>query len=158
MNFISVNSKTKELERHFMQSFQCFCEDFPIGEWIEGETPDFIIITPEGKKIGIEVTQVFKQDGADTSAEQPNETTKEFITEAAKAHAERLGLPPAHVSLFFNTQHLTLLRQKGKPERRFLTNEEKQTVAQRIAEFVEQKYAVRRVFYQFGISSRLWPA
>jgi hypothetical protein len=136
MNFISVNSDTKVLERQFMRSFQCFCEDFPKGELIGGETPDFFIMTPEGKKIGIEVTQVFKQDGDDVTAEQPNESTKERITEAAQAHAEQLGLPPAHVSLFFNPEHLSLLRRKGKPERRHLTKAEEQTVARNIAEFV----------------------
>ena len=108
----------KEIGRRHLHSFRYFCEDFPVGELIEGETPDFLILTPTGRKIGIEHTQVFKKDGADETAEQPDEATKDFIKTAAKRHAEFLGLPPAHVTLFFNPQYL---RRTTGDKRRFFT-------------------------------------
>jgi hypothetical protein len=128
-----VSNSQKEIERRHLHSFHHLCGDFPAGELIEGETPDFVVITPTGKKIGIEHTQVFKKSGTDETAEQPDEATKDFITTATKRHAECLGLPPAHVSLFFNPQYL---RRTTGAKRRFLTKAEKQSIAESIAVFV----------------------
>jgi hypothetical protein len=123
----------KEIERRHLHSFRSLCGDFPVGELIESETPDFLVLTPIGGKIGIEHTQVFKKDGTDATAEQPDEATKDFINTAAKRHAEFLGLPPAHVTLFFNPQYL---RRTTGDKRRFFTKAEKQSIAERIAAFV----------------------
>jgi hypothetical protein len=128
-----ASNSQKEIERRHLHSFHHLCEDFPAGDLIEGEIPDFVIITPTGKKIGIEHTQVFKKSGADETAEQPDEATKDFITTAAKRHAELLELPPAHVALFFNPQYL---RRVTGAKRRFLTKAEKQSIAESIAVFV----------------------
>lgn len=98
----------KETERQHLHSFQYLCTDFPRGALIEGETPDFIVVTGTARKIGIEHTQVFKKDGTEQTGEQADETTKEFITTAARIHAECLGLPPAYVALFFNPQYLSV--------------------------------------------------
>jgi hypothetical protein len=128
-----VSNSQKEIERRHLHSFRHLCEDFPAGELIEGETPDFLVITSTGRKIGIEHTQVFKKDGTDETAEQSDETTKDFITTAAKRHAEFLGVSPAHVTLFFNPQYL---RRTTGAKRRFLTKAEKQRIAESIAVFV----------------------
>lgn len=128
-----VEDRQKEIERQHLHSFQCLCSDFPAGKLIECETPDFLVMMDSGRKIGIEHTQVFKKDGMDETAEQADEATKEFIKTAAKKHAEALGLPPAHVTLFFNPQHL---RQTVGSKRRFFTKAERQTIAENIAEFV----------------------
>jgi hypothetical protein len=125
--------RRKEIERQHLHSFQYLCPDFPAGELIEGETPDFIVITPTERKIGIEHTQVFNKTGMDPTAGQSDEATKEFITTAARMHAEHLGVPTAHVALFFNPQ---CLRRTIGSKQRFLTKAEKQTIAERIAEFV----------------------
>ena len=100
---------------------------------IESETPDFLVRTPTGRKIGIEHTQVFKKSGTDETAEQPDEATKTFIKTTAKQHAELLGLPLAHVHLFFNPQYL---RRTTGAKRRFFTKAEKQSIAESIAVFV----------------------
>ncbi len=128
-----ASNSQKEIERQHLHSFRHLCRDFPIGELIEGETADFVVITPTGRKIGIEHTQVFKKAGTDETAEQADEATKDFITTAAKRHAEFLGLPPAHVTLFFNPPYL---RRTTGDKRRFFTKAEKQSVAESIATFV----------------------
>jgi hypothetical protein len=128
-----VSNSQKEIERRHLRSFRLLGGDFPAGELIEGETPDFLVITPTGRKIGIEHTQVFKKSGTDETAEQPDEATKDFIRTAAKRHAEFLRLPPAHVALFFNSQYL---RRTTGAKRRFLTKAEKQSIAESIAVFV----------------------
>lgn len=130
---VQASKFQKEIERRHLHSFHHLCVDFPAGDLIEGETPDFVIITPTGKTIGIEHTQVFKKPGADNTAEQPDEATKDFITTAAKRHAELLELPSAHVALFFNAQYL---RRDTGAKQRFFTKAEKQSIAESIAVFV----------------------
>ena len=110
--------RQKKVERRHLHSFRYLCKDFPGGEFIDSETPDFLVRTPTGRKIGIEHTQVFKKDGADETAEQPDEATKDFIKTAAKRHAEFLGLPPTHVTLFIKPQYL---RRTTGDKRRFFT-------------------------------------
>jgi len=125
----------KGIERLHIRSFRYLCNDFPAGELRECETPDFLVLTTTGRKIGIEITEVFKKDGTDETAEQADEAAKETITVAARMHAEWLGVPPAHVSLFFNPQYLRRAKNGGS-QRRFLTNAEKQNIARSIAQFV----------------------
>jgi hypothetical protein len=36
------------------------CNDFPMGELRECETPDFLVVAATGRKIGIEITQASK--------------------------------------------------------------------------------------------------
>jgi hypothetical protein len=66
----------KEIERLHIRSFRHWCNDFPVGELIECETPDFLVVTATGRKIGIEHTQVFKKGGADQTAEQADEAAR----------------------------------------------------------------------------------
>ncbi len=47
-----ASNSQKEIERQHLHSFRHLCRDFPIGEVIEGETADFVVITPTGRKIG----------------------------------------------------------------------------------------------------------
>ncbi len=128
-----VSTVQKELERQHLDGFRRLCSDFPKGELTESETPDFLVITPVGRKIGIEHTQVFKKTDAGEVAEQADEATKDFITNAAKGHAQSSGLPPARVTLFFNPQYL---RRTVGGKCRSLTRAQKQRVAERIAAFV----------------------
>ena len=65
-----VSNSQKEIERPHLHSFRYFCADFPVGELIESETPDFLVLTATGRKIGIEHTQVFKKAGTDASQRQ----------------------------------------------------------------------------------------
>jgi hypothetical protein len=126
-------SSQKETERKHLHSFRCLCADFPSGELTEGETPDFLVATSTGRKIGIEHTHVFKKDGTDETAEQADEAIKEFITAFAQTRAEALGLPPAHVTLFFNPQYL---RSINGPKRRSFTKTEKELIAEKLAKFI----------------------
>jgi hypothetical protein len=89
----------KETEREYIHSFRCLCVDFPNGDLQEHEGPDFLVVT-QMRRIGIEVTQIFKTDGKRSL--QTIETTKETITVLSQKYAECMELPPAHVSLFFS--------------------------------------------------------
>jgi hypothetical protein len=130
---LPLSDSQKEIERRHLHSFRHLCGDFPAGDLIESETPDFLVRTPTGRKIGVEHTQVFKKSGEDETAEQADEATKEFITTTAKQCAMSLQLPAANVTLFFNPQYL---RRTTGAQRRFFTKAEKQTIAHSIAAFV----------------------
>lgn len=92
----------KEIERQYMHSFRFLCNDLPSGDLREHEEPDFLIVMDNRRKLGIEVTQVFKTDGK--RSPQTIETTKEAITVFSQNYAESMNLPPADVSLFFSLQ------------------------------------------------------
>jgi hypothetical protein len=100
---------------------------------MERETPDFLVTTSLGGKIGIEHTHVFKKGGTDEAAEQIDEAAKEFITTVAQRRAEALGLPPAHVTLFFNPQYV---RRINGSKRRSFTKAEKELIGDNLAKFI----------------------
>jgi hypothetical protein len=133
-SFYKLGSQ-KQIERDHLHSFRALrSDDFPIGELIESETPDFIVTTDAGRRIGIEHTEVFKQDGTEPTAEQIDEAAKNYITTAASKYAEEvLRLPPAGVTLFFNPQYL---RKTIGNKRRSLNKNERDTVAERLAAFI----------------------
>lgn len=92
----------KEIERQYLHSFRCLRGDFPGGDLRDHETPDFLVVTETQRKIGIEITRVFKADGKSKNSQQSIEATKEAITVFARTYSERLSSPPVEVSLFFN--------------------------------------------------------
>jgi len=53
--------RQKKVERRHLHSFRYLCKDFPGGEFIDSETPDFLVRTPTGRKIGIEHIQVSRK-------------------------------------------------------------------------------------------------
>jgi hypothetical protein len=113
----------KEIERQHFHSFQCLCSDFPMGDLRESETPDFLMVTKTQRKIGIELTQVFKVNGKTKFPSQSIEATKEGITVASRMYSEKLNLSPAHVSLFFSL-------------RRYLKAKTQLEIARRVAQVV----------------------
>jgi hypothetical protein len=127
----------KELERQYVRSFQYFCSDFPSGEIQDGECPDFVVVA-DARRIGIEVTQIFKAAGQTAGSPQALEATKEAITVAARTCAEALSTPPAYVSLFFSL--------KQPRERKVI-----QDIARRVAQVVHDKMPPE------GQSARLEP-
>ncbi len=120
---IPVSAHRKEIERQHLHSFRYLCSDFPRGNLQDYETPDFLIVTETQRKIGIELTQVFKTDGETKSSQQSIEATKIEIMVAARMYSECFNLPPAHVSLFFSL-------------RRPLKAKARQEIARRVAQVV----------------------
>jgi hypothetical protein len=111
-----------EIGRQHLHSFRYFCADFPSGELLQQEAPDFLVTAETGTRIGIEFTRVFKERGK--AAEQSVEATKDAITIAARRYAEdHFQSPPAHVTLFFTLS-------------RHLNNEHCQRIAERVAQAV----------------------
>ena len=57
-----VPNTRKELERLFFNILKQQVSDFPEGDVVEGESPDFVIRGLEGT-LGVEVTRLFKRSG-----------------------------------------------------------------------------------------------
>jgi hypothetical protein len=91
----------KQEELGYLNSLRHFCRDFPKGQILCEEAPDFII---KGKKLrlGIEITKVFLNDGNNKCSLQGVEAARDRITLLAKGFAVELGTPPISVTLFFN--------------------------------------------------------
>src|SRR5262249_40307819 len=96
---MTISKKQKELS--YLKSLQYFCDDFPDGELLFDETPDFIIRTKQGG-IGIEITEVFINTGRGKRAAQAIEAARERVTSRARDFAQEMGTPPVCVTLFFN--------------------------------------------------------
>jgi CRISPR/Cas system-associated endoribonuclease Cas2 len=91
----------KHRERIYLDRLRSRCKDFPSGEIYSDESPDFIVDS-NGKRIGIEITEIFVDDGKSKSSRQSIASARNTITSLARKHALELGTPPVCVTLFFN--------------------------------------------------------
>jgi len=96
-----MSATKKQEELGYLNSLRHFCEDFPNGEIIFAETPDFIIHA-SGQRIGIEITKMFLNDGDRKTSIQSVEAARDRITSLARGFAIELETPPLSVTLFFN--------------------------------------------------------
>jgi hypothetical protein len=95
-------SASKKLEEYgYLNSLRHFCDDFPEGQIKCGETPDFLIQTG-GRRIGIEITKIFLDNGTRKASLQSVEAARDRITSLARNFAIERGTPPVSVTLFFN--------------------------------------------------------
>ena len=74
--------------------------DFPVGEVLHEDAPDFRIRT-EGRVLGVEHRLLFKPRRDASVSIQAMEGDADEIAAIAQEQAELRGLPPVHVSLFF---------------------------------------------------------
>jgi hypothetical protein len=103
----------KKIELEHLLSFRRACDDFPVGEILSGETPDFIVDTGS-TRIGIEHTQVYIDSAKKRGSLQSCEAAKTRIIQLAEQHVQEAALPDVYVSLFFN---LTWLPERKQEER-----------------------------------------
>jgi hypothetical protein len=92
----------KRIELQHLQSFRDACGDFPTGEIVPEETPDFIV-DGGAKRIGIEHTLILVDDGKKRGSVQSRESAKNNITVLAERFFNENNLPEVYVGLFFNS-------------------------------------------------------
>jgi hypothetical protein len=117
-----MNSTQKELERYFLEVFKKLLPDFPEGEIVQGESPDFLIDTIN-ERVGIEISRIFQEQSESGSFLHKEEENVRNIINKACAFYEKQDLHPLYVNITFNR-----LRSKQKDRLNQL--------AQEIAEFV----------------------
>jgi hypothetical protein len=108
--------KKKQKERAYLDILKGNIQDFPSGNIIESEHPDFIVGTPS-KKIGIEVTQIFKKANCDRPFQAIEEEARIIVEMALKHYEDKKPLPNLQVNVIFNS---TLI---NKSERKSISND-----------------------------------
>ncbi len=95
--------KAKELL--YVGLFKQQFAEFPAGEIVADETPDFFVRSPN-RSVGIEVTRIFR-DVPDSFGRplQRRESELDQIVQSASARHQSNGLPPVLVSAFFSKHH-----------------------------------------------------
>jgi hypothetical protein len=95
----------EELEFLYLNRFAETFPEFPAGEVIKAENPDFLICNGQ-EKIGIELTRIFRKPPIDgSSPPRAQEELRERIVTLAKAKCDEMGIAPVHASVFFNEFH-----------------------------------------------------
>lgn len=90
----------KDNELLYLTQFKQVFNSFPTGEIREHESPDFLV--DDGKrKVGIEVTKIFKTSAPSQPPLQAIEATCRRITDSAAQICEERKIPPLTVSLHF---------------------------------------------------------
>lgn len=90
----------KAREQHHLNQFARLLPDFPPGQVVSGERPDFVV--GDAMRVGIEVTYVLRGDADDDgSAMKTQESLRCRIVELAEAECTRDGVPGLYVYPYF---------------------------------------------------------
>jgi hypothetical protein len=94
-------TKKKEFELWHFNRFKEALLDFPAGEILSGEKPDFTIQL-KGKVLGIEHTQIFYEPDSNGIVLQRDENIKRKVMEVAEVRYKELNGPNQMISVHFN--------------------------------------------------------
>lgn len=97
----------KQVERWQLDRFASLFSSFPLGTIEKSEEPDFVVLTPE-RRVGIELTDLYRETPEGAVPQQAQESLRDRIAKTAGRKYAELGLPPLHVSVHFNPQHMPL--------------------------------------------------
>ena len=95
MSFLDKREELADLKQ-----FRSQIDDFPAGEVVPDEEPDFVILSPS-VRIGVEHTRLFKSAGSDKYPAQAEESQRREVVSMARQLYELRALPPLRVSIFF---------------------------------------------------------
>src|SRR5690606_8210529 len=106
----SSSPTKKEIEAWQFERFRCQIPDFPVGELILGEEPDFVIRTST-RTIGVELTELYRPREEGQPPLQDAEQLRRRVCARAQCEVEKSGRPPLLVFVSFNaTQRLAARR------------------------------------------------
>ena len=84
-----------------MEKFKENFPDFPKGEIVPNESPDFLVKAPN-ETVGIEITGFYRQTSSSTKPPlQQRQSVRHKIVTLAKASYDQKGLPPVFVGVHF---------------------------------------------------------
>jgi hypothetical protein len=95
-----ASSTKKEQERFYLDLFRATFPLFPDGSIEDGERPDFIIDTPDGR-IGIELVRVYQHVSINRPPPQAQESERQALVGEARRIYETMNLDPLQVHVFF---------------------------------------------------------
>jgi hypothetical protein len=94
----------KEAERWQFDRFRRLSGLLADRGMVEDEEPDFLV--SDGRVVGVELTELFWEDGAGVVPHQAMEALRARIAEVAWGKYDAKGLPPVHVSAHFNPSYI----------------------------------------------------
>lgn len=103
----------EQIEHSQFCAFRKLVEDFPDGEVIHEDAPDFRVLSAS-ETVGIEHCRVYKPSNTKISEHAIAEWEDE-ITASAQRLAELRGTPPVQVSVFYGTGTISRAERKGLP-------------------------------------------
>ena len=95
----------KQEERHFLDRFKSFFDNFPQGDVECTEEPDFIVATPK-HRLGIEVTKLYWTSEPGNLPRQAQESLHGQVANKAEQLHEKSDLPKCIVSVHFADRKL----------------------------------------------------
>jgi hypothetical protein len=93
----------KERERYYLNLFRSLFPPFPEGSIEDGESPDFVIHAST-RRIGIELTRVYKRASTNRPPLQVQESERQALVAEACQIYQTMKLDPVQVSFFFATE------------------------------------------------------
>lgn len=96
----------KERERRLLERFKAITPLFPKGEIVDGKDDgteaDFIVVTNDGKRIGVELTELYRPSEPNKQPLQADESIRKQIIERACLIHKNWDGPPLDVCVFFS--------------------------------------------------------
>ncbi|MFI5253059.1 MAG: hypothetical protein ACHQQQ_11590 [Bacteroidota bacterium] len=99
------------MERYFLDVFKKLYRDFPEGEIIHGEGPDFQV-HGSNSVTGIEITRLFQKRSNNFPPPQALESESELIVQLAHTIYKKKNLPPLNVNVAFLFQAILVKRNR----------------------------------------------
>lgn len=97
---MATDSK-KRAERITLERLRSLLPTFPTGELVAGEEPDFTLALNDGKRLGIELTELHREYPAGHSAPQAQQVLKYRAVRRAQEIYDATGGPYLHVSVHY---------------------------------------------------------
>lgn len=91
----------KEREQWQVARFKNTCPEFPQGEILPTEEPDFLVES-SGVKVGIELTGLYRTDSDNKLPRQASESLRKQIVDRAQSLYKEAGGPELWVSVYFS--------------------------------------------------------
>jgi hypothetical protein len=98
-----TNSAKKKSERYFLEVFKKLLPDFPEGEIVGNEGPDFQVHSWNGS-IGIEIARLYQRSPKNTPSLQAIEAEGEIIVQLAHKFYNEMNLTPVNVNVTFQSK------------------------------------------------------
>jgi hypothetical protein len=107
-----MKSTRKEVERYQLETFRNVCTEFPAGEIIDSEEPDFLIKINDGV-LGVELTELYHESSRSARPMQAVEKLTDSIVEEACSIHRTAGGPVLNVRVDFELSS----KRVGKAQR-----------------------------------------
>jgi hypothetical protein len=103
----------KEQEKYYLERARSIYADFPLGELLSTEEPDFLVNAERGV-LGIELTNFIRGQGNKGSKLRQSEVTCDRIVSLAQIKFEQRGQNPLQVRFNWNTYALPNKREENR--------------------------------------------